>query len=166
MAWVLQWECGHTAAFGLRTQRPRHLTEGIAGGDPVSVHPFSCHRQIRRRVVHIASAGRDTQHAPVSPGRLSSLASKIGCVSMGCVMPESLRFLRIQATGEQGTIVPRCSPKGRKFGQVARVLWPRKTAAELAWRARVTERAAKYWISGQREPSAAAIAAIIAEMLN
>ena len=67
------------------------------------------------------------------------------------------------STGKQGTVGNRCSPR---FAVAARALWPRKTAAELAFRAKVTERAAKYWLSGDREPSASAIAAVVAEMLS
>jgi hypothetical protein len=82
-------------------------------------------------------------------------------------MGESLRFLRVEAIDNEGTLVPRCSPKSsRKFGVVARALWPRKTAAELAFRTRTTERAAKYWLSGDRKPSAVAIAAVVAELLD
>lgn len=54
----------------------------------------------------------------------------------------------------------------KKFGAVARVLWPRKTATELAFRAGISERAAKYYLSGDRDPSRAAIAAVIAAMLE
>lgn len=54
----------------------------------------------------------------------------------------------------------------QKFGLVARALWPKKTAAELAARSGVTQRAAEFWIAGHREPSARAIAAVIAEMLK
>jgi len=46
------------------------------------------------------------------------------------------------------------------------VLWPRKTAAHLAARADAGERAAKYWISGERRPSAKAVAAVVDEMLD
>jgi hypothetical protein len=81
-------------------------------------------------------------------------------------MGESLAPVAVGAIIERGTKVPRRSPKTRNFGKVARALWPRKTSAELAYRAHVTERAAKYWLAGKREPSAAAIAAVVAEMLN
>jgi hypothetical protein len=43
-------------------------------------------------------------------------------------------------------------------------LWPRKTAAHLAFRAKVTERAAKFWLSGERAPSFAAIMVIVDEI--
>lgn len=54
----------------------------------------------------------------------------------------------------------------KKFALVARVLWPKKTSAELAFRAGVTERAAKYWLAGKREPSAAAFKAVFDEMMS
>jgi len=34
-----------------------------------------------------------------------------------------------------------------------RAMWPRKTAAHLGAAAGVTERAAKFWLSGDRDPS-------------
>lgn len=55
---------------------------------------------------------------------------------------------------------------GGKFGRVAKALWPHKTAAHLAAKANVTERAAEYWIAGQREPSAIAVQAVLNEMLS
>jgi transcriptional regulator with XRE-family HTH domain len=51
-----------------------------------------------------------------------------------------------------------------KFGIAARALWPRKTAAELAFRADVSERAAKFWLSGERSPSHEALMAILDEI--
>lgn len=78
-------------------------------------------------------------------------------------MSESLRAAVATASFGQGTKVPGRSPIS-KFGRVARALWPRKTAAELAFRASVTERAAKYWLTGARAPSALAIDAIVAEI--
>lgn len=70
-----------------------------------------------------------------------------------------------RAIEKQGTRVPIRSPKS-KFGRVARALWPRKTAAELAFRAGVTERAAKFWLAGDRAPSADAVRVVIDEMLS
>lgn len=52
----------------------------------------------------------------------------------------------------------------KKFASVAKLLWPRKTAAELAFRAGVGERAAKHWLSGAREPSHAAYMAVLKEI--
>ena len=52
----------------------------------------------------------------------------------------------------------------RKFGAVARVLWPFKTAANIAAIAGVEERTAKRWLSGEFEPPAIVIAAIIVEI--
>jgi hypothetical protein len=53
-----------------------------------------------------------------------------------------------------------------RYGIAARALWPNKTAAELAFRAKVSERAAKFWLSGDRKPSARAIAIIVNEILD
>lgn len=53
-----------------------------------------------------------------------------------------------------------------KFGAVARALWPRKTAAHLAAKARVSERQAKNWLAGEHEPSARAVQAIVNEILS
>jgi hypothetical protein len=53
-----------------------------------------------------------------------------------------------------------------KFSAVARALWPRKTAAHLAAASNVTERAAKRWLAGTRKPPAAAVLAIVNEMLS
>jgi hypothetical protein len=52
----------------------------------------------------------------------------------------------------------------RKFGAVARVLWPDKTAAHIAAIADSDERTAKRWIAGEFEPPAIVIAAIIVEI--
>ncbi len=52
----------------------------------------------------------------------------------------------------------------RKFGAVAKVLWPIKTAAQLAAIADSNERTAARWIAGEFEPPAIIIAAIIVEI--
>jgi len=51
-----------------------------------------------------------------------------------------------------------------KFAAVARLLWPLKTAAHLASIAGKDERTAKRWLSGEYEPPAIIIAAIIVEI--
>lgn len=51
-----------------------------------------------------------------------------------------------------------------KFAAVARVLWPEKTAACLAVIAGKDERTAKRWLSGEYEPPAIIIAAVIVEI--
>jgi hypothetical protein len=52
------------------------------------------------------------------------------------------------------------------FGKVCKALWPDKTAEELAARAGYKSvRTAHYEISGEREPSARAIAVVIAAIL-
>lgn len=53
---------------------------------------------------------------------------------------------------------------GRKFGAVAKLLWPIKTAAHLATISSSTERTAERWIAGEFEPPAIVIAAIIVEI--
>lgn len=52
----------------------------------------------------------------------------------------------------------------RKFGAVARVLWPFKTSAHLAAIAGCEDRTAKRWLSGEFEPPAIVIAAVIVEI--
>ncbi len=52
----------------------------------------------------------------------------------------------------------------RKFGAVARVLWPHKTAACLAAIADTNERTAARWLAGEFEPPAVVIAAVIVEI--
>lgn len=61
---------------------------------------------------------------------------------------------------DKGKIVP------RKFSAVARVLWPVKTAAELAFIAKTDERTAKRWLRGEHEPPLSVVLAIIHEMLR
>jgi hypothetical protein len=51
----------------------------------------------------------------------------------------------------------------RRFGAVARVLWPFKTAAHLASIAGVDERTAKRWLSGEYEPPICIVTAVIDE---
>ena len=52
----------------------------------------------------------------------------------------------------------------RKFGRVCKVLWPVKTAEELASRVGCAVRTAAYEIAGERDPSARSVAAIVAEI--
>lgn len=52
----------------------------------------------------------------------------------------------------------------RKFGAVAKLLWPNKTAAQLAVIANSNERTAWRWLSGEYEPPAVIIAAVIVEI--
>jgi hypothetical protein len=53
---------------------------------------------------------------------------------------------------------------GRKFGPVAKVLWPFKTAAHLATVGAVSQRQAERILAGEFEPNAAMVAAVIVEM--
>ena len=76
---------------------------------------------------------------------------------------ESSQQKAVASNSEQGTSVPDCSPENR-FAVVARALWPRKTAFHLAYKANVSERAAKFWLSGDREPSLDACLVILDEI--
>ena len=53
-----------------------------------------------------------------------------------------------------------------KFGDVCRVLWPDKTAAHIAAIGQRDERTAKRWLSGEYEPPASVLAAIINKMFE
>ncbi len=78
---------------------------------------------------------------------------------------ESSARIALPSSSKKGTAVPIRSPQFRNgFAIAARALWPRKTAAELAYRARVSERAAKFWLSGERDPSFDALMAILNEI--
>lgn len=55
---------------------------------------------------------------------------------------------------------------GSILGQVSRLLWPHKTAAHIAAIAGCSERAAEFYLAGQREWSSDALAAIVAEILR
>jgi hypothetical protein len=55
---------------------------------------------------------------------------------------------------------------GSILSDVARLLWPTKTAAHVAAIVGCTERAAEFYLSGQREWSGDALAAIVAEILK
>lgn len=51
----------------------------------------------------------------------------------------------------------------RKFGAVAKVLWPHKTAAQLAAIANTNERTAWRWISGEFDPPICIVEAVLHE---
>ena len=76
-------------------------------------------------------------------GSPAALAAEIGC----------------QFRQGTDTIV---SPK--KFGIVAKALWPFKTAAHIATIAKTSERVAARWLSGEHEPPGCVLAAIIVEI--
>jgi hypothetical protein len=54
----------------------------------------------------------------------------------------------------------------RKFGAVAKVLWPFKTAAQLAAIAGTNERTAARWLSGEFEPPVVVILAVMHEIFG
>lgn len=53
-----------------------------------------------------------------------------------------------------------------KFGTIVRALWPDKPALNLAQRIGCTERAAQFYIDGERKPSARAVHVVNTEMLE
>jgi hypothetical protein len=53
-----------------------------------------------------------------------------------------------------------------KFGTIVRALWPQKSALNLAQRIGCSERAAQFYIDGERKPSARAVAVIVNEILD
>lgn len=55
---------------------------------------------------------------------------------------------------------------GSILGDVARLLWPTKTAAHVAAVVGCSERAAEFYLAGDREWSGDALAALVAEILK
>ena len=55
---------------------------------------------------------------------------------------------------------------GSCLAEIARTLWPSKTAINIAAAAGCSERAAEFYLSGQRDWSGDAIAAIVSEILQ
>lgn len=60
----------------------------------------------------------------------------------------------------------RRKPRPNNFGKIVCALWPVKPALNLAQRLGCTERAARYYINGERKVSARCIAVIINECLD
>ena len=54
----------------------------------------------------------------------------------------------------------------RKFGPVAKFLWPTKTAAHLAAIAKTNERTAARWLSGEFEPPNCVVLATMNEIFG
>ena len=53
-----------------------------------------------------------------------------------------------------------------KFGTIVRALWPDKPALNLAQRIGCSERAAQFYIDGERKVPARALAAVVAEIVD
>lgn len=83
-------------------------------------------------------------------------------------MRSTSQVLRYVSTENGCTVVPDAarSCSEAKFGLVAKVLWPSKTAVHLAAAAGCSERAAAYYLSGERDPTPAAILAVINRMFD
>lgn len=60
----------------------------------------------------------------------------------------------------RGKIVP------RKFGKVAKVLWPENTAANLATHGGADERTGKRWLRGESDPPIEVVIACLVEMFK
>ena len=74
---------------------------------------------------------------------------------------------RVRATETARTLVQRDEQSfGSIFADVARLLWPSKTAAHLAAAVGCSERAAEFYLAGQRDWSGDALAAIVAEIMR
>lgn len=74
---------------------------------------------------------------------------------------ESCTVATAASFGSGRTLVPRREHPFPGFVAAARAFWPRKTAAHLAAAAGVTERAAKFWLAGEREPSPEAFKVVV-----
>ncbi len=80
--------------------------------------------------------------------------------SVSGVVPFRARKSGGQECPSRDKIVP------RKFGSVCKLLWPVKTANELAFIAKTDERTAKRWIRGESEPPISVILAMLHEILR
>ncbi len=60
--------------------------------------------------------------------------------------------------------VERTSKSGN-FGTIVRALWPVKPALNLAQRIGCSERAAQFYIDGERKPSARAVLAVLSDLI-
>jgi hypothetical protein len=82
-------------------------------------------------------------------------------------MGESFTDAALPATESRGPRIPRREQSfPRNLTICARAMWPKKTAAHLAARAGCSERAAKFYLSGDREWSAGAVSAVINALLE
>jgi hypothetical protein len=70
------------------------------------------------------------------------------------------------ATKSASTFVPEREHPFPAFVIAARALWPRKTAAHLAALSGVSERAAKFWLAGDRDPSPEAFMSIMDKIMG
>lgn len=82
-------------------------------------------------------------------------------------MAASSRVVPFRAKETEGQEIPnRDKFVPRKFSAVAKVLWPIKTANELAFIAKCDERTAKRWLRGESEPPISVILAMMHECLR
>ena len=82
-------------------------------------------------------------------------------------MPTASRVVQFRAKQTRGQEFPdRDKIVPRKFGAVCKIIWPNKTANELAYIAKADERTAKRWLRGESDPPLSVIMAIFAEMMR
>jgi hypothetical protein len=53
-----------------------------------------------------------------------------------------------------------------KFGRIAKIVWPFKTAYVLAELGKTSQRSAERWLSGEHEPPAGIVAHMLVEILK
>jgi hypothetical protein len=70
------------------------------------------------------------------------------------------------ARARLSTVITERPFQKNQFGTIVRALWKDKPALNLAQRIHCSERAAQFYIDGERKPSALCIAVIVAEMLT
>lgn len=78
-------------------------------------------------------------------------------------MAESQHRIALPSSSVRGTNI-RAEQQACKFGTVVRALWPVKPALNLAQRVGCTERAANFYINGERAPPLDAILVIVNEI--
>ena len=84
----------------------------------------------------------------------------------GDVMQNSYEKFTAEQSEIQGQVCHRGLVAVPKFGDVCKVLWPRKPAAHIAAIAGRDERTAKRWLSGEFEPPVAVVIAVLQKMFE
>lgn len=119
---------------------------------------FTARRDVRKYRVasdRPASSGNDAK--PIS----------VSGVSGGLFMRATSSVAVLRATETARTPVRDTEQSfGSIFANIARMLWPEKTAANVAAAIGCSERAAEFYLAGDRDWSGDAIAAIVAEVLK
>lgn len=82
--------------------------------------------------------------------------------------PEVRSAMQLAINNFSGALVESRDERVRKelFGQVARIIWPHKTAAHLAAVGGANERTAARWLKGSHPPPASVIVAMLSEIIG